>query len=129
MRLLRVPAADIPAGLTGPAARDALQADIRPRHRRAPRIAGSLAAIVAAISVTSVSHRPAFVAAPRPTGAIMYVARFKWDDTDRGCHQHAGQADQDRCYPDGAPTAAELSGIELNQAGAATGQHGRWRRR
>ena len=70
--------AGIPAALTGPAARDALQADIRPRHRRrARRIAGSLAAIaviVAAISVTSVSHRPAFVAAPRPTGAIMYVA-------------------------------------------------------
>ncbi len=64
-------AAGIPAGLTGPAARDALQADIRPRHgRRAPRIAGS----VAAISVTSVSHRPAFVATLRPTGAVMYVA-------------------------------------------------------
>jgi DNA-binding beta-propeller fold protein YncE len=67
-----------PAGLTGPVARDALQADIRPRHRRrARRIAGSLAAIaviVATISVSSVSHRRAFVAAPRPTGAIMYVA-------------------------------------------------------
>ena len=70
--------AGIPAGLTGPVARDALQADIRPRYRRrARRIAGSLAAIaviVAAISVTSVSHRPAFVATLRPTGAIMYVA-------------------------------------------------------
>jgi DNA-binding beta-propeller fold protein YncE len=70
--------ADIPAGLSGPVARDALQADIRPRHRRqARRIAGSLAAIaviVAAISVASVSHRPAFVATLRPTGAIMYVA-------------------------------------------------------
>src|SRR5215471_9742913 len=70
--------ADIPAGLTGPAARDALQPDARPRHRRrARRIAGSLAAIaviVAAISVTSVGHRPAFVATLRPTGAVMYVA-------------------------------------------------------
>ena len=70
--------AGIPAGLTGPVARDALQADIRPRpRRRARRIAGSLAAIaviVATISVTSVSHRPAFVATLRPTGAIMYVA-------------------------------------------------------
>jgi DNA-binding beta-propeller fold protein YncE len=70
--------AGIPAGLTGPVARDALPTDIRPRHRRgARRIAGSLAAIaviVAAISVTSVSHHPAFVAIPRATGAIMYVA-------------------------------------------------------
>jgi DNA-binding beta-propeller fold protein YncE len=70
--------ADIPAGLTGPVARNALQADIKPRHRRrARRIAGSLAAIaviVATISVASLSHRPAFVAAARPTGAIMYVA-------------------------------------------------------
>jgi hypothetical protein len=70
--------ADIRAGLTGPVAADALSADIRPRHRRrARRIAGSLAAIaviVAAISVTSVSHRPAFVATLRPTGAIIYVA-------------------------------------------------------
>jgi DNA-binding beta-propeller fold protein YncE len=70
--------ADIPAGLTGPVAGDALQADIRPRRRRRARaIAGSLAAIaviVAAISVASVSHHPASVATPRPTGAIMYVA-------------------------------------------------------
>ena len=70
--------AGIPAGLTGPVAGDARQADIRPqRRRRARRIAGSLAAIAviaAAISVTSVSHRPAFVATLRPTGAVMYVA-------------------------------------------------------
>jgi Domain of unknown function (DUF1707) len=38
--------AGIPAGLTGPFARDALQVDIRPRHRRrARRIAGSLAGL------------------------------------------------------------------------------------
>src|SRR6266568_3835267 len=70
--------ADIPAGLTGLVARDALQADIRPRHcRRTRGIAGSLAAIaviVATMSVVSLSHRPAFVAAPRPMGAVMYVA-------------------------------------------------------
>jgi DNA-binding beta-propeller fold protein YncE len=69
--------ADIPAGLAGPVARHAPRSDIRPRHRRAGRIAGSLAAIaviVATISVASLSHRPALVAAPRPTGAIMYVA-------------------------------------------------------
>ena len=69
--------ADIPAGLTGPVARDALQADSRPRRRRAGRIAGSLAAIavfVATISVASLSHRPTIVAAPRLRGAIMYVA-------------------------------------------------------
>jgi len=70
--------ADIPGGLTGLVARDALQADIGSGHRRRARgIAGSLAAIaviVATISVASVSHRPAFVAAPGPTGAIMYVA-------------------------------------------------------
>ena len=68
--------ADIPAGLTGLAAHNALQADTRPR-RRARRIAGSLAAvavIAATISVASLSHRPATVAAPRPAGAIMYVA-------------------------------------------------------
>ena len=68
--------ADIPAGLTGLAAHNALQADTRPRHR-ARRIAGSLAAvavIAATISVASLSHRPATVAAPRPAGAIMYVA-------------------------------------------------------
>src|SRR6266704_1006167 len=70
--------ADIPAGLTGLVARDALKADIRPRHcRRTRGIAGSLAAIaviVATMSVVSLSHRPAFVAAPRPMGAVMYVA-------------------------------------------------------
>ncbi len=70
--------ADLPAGLTGPVARNAPQADTRPRHgRRARRIAGSLAAIaviVATISEASLSPRPATVAAPRPTGAIMYVA-------------------------------------------------------
>jgi hypothetical protein len=71
--------ADLPAGLTGPVARNALQADIRPRRRhRARRIAGSLAAIaviMSTISVAALSHRPATVAAPsRPTGAIMYVA-------------------------------------------------------
>ena len=68
--------ADIPAGLTGLAAHNALQADTRPRYR-ARRIAGSLAAvavIAATISVASLSHRPATVAAPRPAGAIMYVA-------------------------------------------------------
>jgi DUF1707 SHOCT-like domain len=52
--------ADIPAGLTGLVARDALPADIRPRHRRRARgIAGSLAAIaviVATMSVVSLSH-------------------------------------------------------------------------
>jgi DNA-binding beta-propeller fold protein YncE len=70
--------ADIPAGLTGLVARNAPRVDSRPRHRRgARRIAGSLAAIaviVAAMSVASVGHRPAFVAAPRLTGAVMYVA-------------------------------------------------------
>jgi len=70
--------ADIPAGVTGPLARNALQAGIRPRHRRrAQRIAGSLAAlavIVATVSVAALSHRPAIVPAPRPAGAIMYVA-------------------------------------------------------
>jgi DNA-binding beta-propeller fold protein YncE len=68
--------ADIPAGLTCLSAHNALQADTRPRHR-ARRIAGSLAAvavIAATISVASLSHRPATVAAPRPAGAIMYVA-------------------------------------------------------
>jgi DNA-binding beta-propeller fold protein YncE len=69
--------ADIPGGLTGPAVRNAPQADIRPQHRRPARgIAGSLAAIavlVATISVASVSHRSAFVAAPEPAGAVMYV--------------------------------------------------------
>ena len=67
--------ADIPTGLTGPAAGDALQPDIRPR-RRALRIAGSLAAIaviVATISVASLTPRPAVVPAPRPVGAVMYV--------------------------------------------------------
>jgi DNA-binding beta-propeller fold protein YncE len=70
--------ADIPAGLTGLVARNAPRVDIRPRHRRLARgIAGSLAAIaviVATMSVASVSHRSAFVAAPRPAGAVMYVA-------------------------------------------------------
>src|SRR5260370_3503254 len=70
--------ADLPAGLTEPVARNALQPGTRPRHRRrARRIAGSLAAIVvimATISVASLSHRPAIVAALRPSGAIMYVA-------------------------------------------------------
>src|SRR6516165_6405031 len=70
--------ADIPAGLTGLVARDAPQVDIRPRHRRRARgIAGVLAAItviVATISVASLSPRPAVVPAPRPAGAVMYVA-------------------------------------------------------
>src|SRR5215472_7906586 len=70
--------ADIPAGLTGPAARNAPHADNSPPHRRRARgIAGSLAAIavvVATISVASLSHRPAVVPAPMPAGAIMYVA-------------------------------------------------------
>jgi hypothetical protein len=70
--------ADLPAGLTGPVAHNALQADIRLRHRRrARRIAGSLAAIAviaATISVASLSHRPVTVAPPRPAGAVMYVA-------------------------------------------------------
>jgi DNA-binding beta-propeller fold protein YncE len=70
--------ADIPAGLTGLVARNAPQADIGPGHRRRARgFAGSLAAIaviVATMSVVSLSHRPAFVAAPRPAGAVMYVA-------------------------------------------------------
>jgi len=70
--------ADIPAGLSGLVARDAPQADIGPRHRRRARgIAGSLAAlavIVATVSVAALSHRPAIVLAPRPAGAIMYVA-------------------------------------------------------
>src|SRR6516162_2161782 len=70
--------ADIPAGLTGPVARNAPQTDSGPRHRRRTReIAGSLAAlavIVATISVASLSHHPAIVAAPKLTGAIMYVA-------------------------------------------------------
>jgi DNA-binding beta-propeller fold protein YncE len=70
--------ADLPAGLTGSFARNALQADIRPRHRRrARRIAGSVAAIaviLATISVASLRARPAFVAVPRRPGAIMYVA-------------------------------------------------------
>jgi DNA-binding beta-propeller fold protein YncE len=70
--------ADIPAALTGPVARNALQADIRPRRRRRARwIAGSLAAvavIAAAISVAALSHRPATVAPPRLAGAVMYVA-------------------------------------------------------
>src|SRR5215471_7519009 len=70
--------ADIPAGLTGPAARNAPHADNSPPHRRRARgIAGSLAAIavvVATISVASLSHRPAVVPAPMPAGAVMYVA-------------------------------------------------------
>ena len=69
--------ADLPAGLTGPVARNAPQPGIRPRRRRrARRIAGSLAAIAviaAALSVASLSHRPAAVAPPRPAGAVMYV--------------------------------------------------------
>src|SRR5262249_57111275 len=63
---------------TGAAAGRAVPAELTPRPaRRATRIAARLAVIaviVAAISVTSVSHRPAFVATLRPTGAIMYVA-------------------------------------------------------
>ena len=43
--------ADIPAGLTGPAAGDALQPDLRPR-RRALRIAGSLAAIAVIVAAS-----------------------------------------------------------------------------
>jgi DNA-binding beta-propeller fold protein YncE len=70
--------ADIPAGLTGPVARDAPRAGVRPRHRRpARRIAGSLAAlavILATVTVASISPRPAIVPAPMPAGAIMYVA-------------------------------------------------------
>jgi DNA-binding beta-propeller fold protein YncE len=70
--------ADLPAGLTGLTGHDALQAGIKPRHRRrAWTIAGSLAAIAviaAAISVASLSHRPAPIAPPRPAGAVMYVA-------------------------------------------------------
>src|SRR6516162_8994450 len=62
--------ADIPAGLTGPVARNAPQTDLRPRHRHRPRrLAGILAVIaiiVATISVASLSHRPAFVAASMP---------------------------------------------------------------
>jgi hypothetical protein len=65
--------ADLPAGLTGPSAHDALQVDIRLRRRWARRIAGSLAVIAAAISVAPLSNRPAGVAPPRPAGAVMYV--------------------------------------------------------
>ena len=70
--------ADIPAGLTGPVAGDALRPGTRLRHRRRARgIAGSLAAIaviVATISVASVSHGPAIVAPAGPARAVMYVA-------------------------------------------------------
>jgi DNA-binding beta-propeller fold protein YncE len=68
--------ADLPAGLTGPPAHDALQVDIRLRRRWAQRIAGSIAVIAviaATISVAVLSHRPGAVAPPRPAGAVMYV--------------------------------------------------------
>jgi hypothetical protein len=68
--------ADLPAGLIGPVARSAPQADIRPGGRRAGRIAGILAAVAvlaATISVASLSHRTAAVAPPAPAGAVMYV--------------------------------------------------------
>src|SRR5437588_4907103 len=70
--------ADLPAGLTGPVAHNAPQADIRPWHRRRARsIAGSLAAIAvtaATLSVAALSHRPATLAPPGPAAAVMYVA-------------------------------------------------------
>ena len=95
--------ADIPAGLTGLAAHNALQADTRPR-RRARRIAGSLAAvavIVATISVASLSHRPATVAAPGPAGAIMYVAASNGMTPVTTATNTPGKPIRDRRYPDG----------------------------
>ena len=65
--------ADLPAGRTAPPGHGPPQADTRLRRRWARRVAGSLAVIAvtaAAISVATLSHRPAAVA---PAGAVMYV--------------------------------------------------------
>ena len=72
---------DLPAGLTGPVARNAPQPRIKPRRRRrARRIAGILAAtavIAAALSVASLSHRPAAVApAGRRERSCMWPPRM-----------------------------------------------------
>ena len=74
---LGVLTADLPAGLTGPPAHSAPQADIRPGGRRAHRIAVILAAVAvvaAALSVASLGHRTAAVSGRAPAGAVMYVA-------------------------------------------------------